>query len=110
MEILGNAGLAFLNVIPKLLKVSANFIGNTFVDAGSIYDPKISTKRANTLVSTIGVFIITIAIGIIAYTLYSNYKDDNFVQNKKQEIKIEKKDLKEKKKSDIPNQEKKNQI
>ena len=68
---------------------------------------KISTKRANTLVSTIGVFIITIAIGIIAYTLYSNYKDDNFVQNKKQEIKIEKKDLKEKKKSDIPKQEKK---
>ena len=32
--------------------------------------------------------------------------DDNFVQNKKQEIKIEKKDLKEKKKSDIPKQEK----
>ena len=59
---------------------------NTFVDAfSSFYDPKISTKRANTLVSTIGVFIITIAIGIIAYTLYSNYKDDNFVQNKKQD-------------------------
>jgi Bax protein len=107
----GNAGLAFLNVIPKLFKVSANFIGNTFVDAfSSIYDPKISTKRANTLVSTIGVFIITIAIGIIAYTLYSNYKDDNFVKNKKQEIKIEKKDLKEKKKSDIPKQEKKTNI
>ena len=110
-KLFGDAGLAFLNVIPKLLRVSANFIGNTFVDAfSSIYDPKISTKRANTLVSVIGVFIITVALGVIGYTLYTNYKGDNFVQNKKQDIKIEKKNLKEKKKSDNLKKDKKPNI
>ena len=87
---LGNLGLGFLNTIPKLFTTIINFISEVFVDAfNNIYDQKISTKKANSIVTGFGAIVVITAIGIISFTLYSNYKSDGFVFEKKPESSVE---------------------
>ena len=91
-KIIGNAGINFLNVLPKLGKTVTEFFGNLFTDVfNSIYNQQIDKKSARNVI--LGFFVvvgITTAIvsGINAYKNYDSSK--NFLETKKTDIKVKK--------------------
>ena len=105
---LGNIGLNFLNIIPKLGKVIYAFFGDLFTDIfNAIYNQQLDPKKARNVI--IGFFVIVFATTItISGINYFNDQELTFITEKKeQEVKIKKK--LEAKKSEIKNQKLKNQ-
>ena len=115
----GNAGINFLNVLPKLGKTVTEFFGNLFTDVfNSIYNQQIDQKSArNVIIGFFAVVGLTTVIyaGLNAYKNYDfsdkkieTKKTDQKVKNeikkiepkvknevKKPEIKVQKKEKKE---------------
>ena len=83
----GNAGINFLNVLPKLGSTVASFFGNLFTDVfNSIYNQQIDQKSARKVI--VGFFIVAgvttaIIAGINAYKNYDSIKNSKskFVKN-----------------------------
>ena len=72
---MGNAGINFLNIIPKLgSTVASFFFGNLFTDVfNSIYNQQIDQKSARNVI--VGFFVVVgITTAIIAgFNTYKNY-------------------------------------
>ena len=89
---LGNAGINFLNIIPKLGSTVASFFGNLFTDVfNSIYNQQIDQKSARNVI--VGFFVVAgITTAIVAgFNTYKNYDTSSKkVEEKKSEEKIKK--------------------
>ena len=105
---IGNAGINFLNVLPKLGSTVATFFGNLFTDVfNSIYNQQIDKKSARNVI--IGFFVV-VGITTSIYVGLNAYKNFDFLEKKvevkktetkvKKEVKKPTKDLKPKKKLD----------
>ncbi len=76
----GNAGINFLNVLPKLGSTVAKFFGNVFTDAfNSIYNQQIDQKSARNVI--IGFFIVAVATTVIIAG-FNTYKNYDAIKNK----------------------------
>ena len=95
----GNAGINFLNVLPKLGSTVAAFFGNLFTDVfNSIYNQQIDQKSArNVIIGFFAVIGITTAI-FVGLNTYKNY---DFSEKKIEAKKPEKETKKEIKKPEI---------
>ncbi len=106
---LGQIGLNFLNIIPKLGKVVYEFFGNLFTDLfHGIYKQQIEPQKAKTVIIAIASIAI---VATIAFSGVNYFSDNNFV--KKTEIKKEvKKPLpkKEVKKPEVKKEVKKKEV
>ena len=89
---MGNAGINFLNIIPKLGSTVASFFGNLFTDVfNSIYNQQIDQKSARNVI--VGFFVVVgITTAIIAgFNTYKSYDTSSKkVEEKKSEVKIKK--------------------
>ncbi len=89
---LGNAGINFLNIIPKLGSTVASFFGNLFTDVfNSIYNQQIDQKSARNVI--VGFFVVVgITTAIVAgFNTYKSYDTSSKkVEEKKSEVKIKK--------------------
>ena len=89
---LGNIGLNFLNIIPKLGKVIYVFFGDLFTDIfNAIYNQQLDPKKARNVI--IGFFVIVFATTItISGINYFNDQELTFeTEKKEQEVKTKKK-------------------
>ena len=78
---LGNIGLGLLNIFPKLGLAVSSFIGSIFINSlNSIYNTKVNEKKTNQLVAATSFIVIIIAIGIIGFTAFDNFKKNNIVK------------------------------
>ena len=96
----GVAGLNFLNIIPKLISTSYNFITDIFVSLfSSMYETKIEEKKTGKIIGTIGYITVILVVGALGYTVIENYKSkgNEVVVEKKERVIKEKKDSNKKK-------------
>ncbi len=101
-KIAGNAGINFLNVLPKLGSTVAKFFGSLFTDVfNSIYNQQIDQKSARNVI--IGFFAV-VGITTAIYVGLNAYKDYDFsekkIEAKKPEPKIKKEIKKTEKKAE----------
>ena len=95
----GNAGINFLNVLPKLGSTVAAFFGNLFTDVfNSIYNQQIDQKSARNVI--IGFFTV-IGITTAIFVGLNTYKNHDFTEKKIEAKKPEKTIKKEIKKPEI---------
>ncbi len=95
-KIFGNAGINFLNILPKLGITVAEFFGNLFTDVfNSIYNQQINQKSARNVI--IGFFVV-IALTTAIFAGVNAYKNYDFTQKKIETKKPEPKVKKEIKK------------
>ena len=91
-KIIGNAGINFLNVLPKLGKTVAIFFGNLFTDVfNSIYNQQIDQRSARNVI--IGFFVVAgiITVIIAGVNTYKNYDfSKKNLETKKTEVEIKK--------------------
>ncbi len=91
-RVMGNAGVNFLNVLPKLGITVWTFFGNVFTDAfNSIYNQQIDQKSArNVIIGFFAVVGVTTAV-VVGIT---SYKDFTFlekkIETKKPDVKVKK--------------------
>ena len=89
---LGNAGIHFLNILPKLGSTVATFFGNLFTDVfNSIYNQQIDQKSARNVI--IGFFVVAgITTAVVAgLNTYKNYDASQIKKEvKKPEVKVKK--------------------
>ena len=91
-NILGRAGLNFLNVLPKLGATVANFFGTLFTDTfNSIYNQQIDQKSAKKVILGFFVVIGFTSVIVVGVTNYKNYETSaKKIELKKPETKIKK--------------------
>ena len=95
----GNAGINFLNVLPKLGSTVAAFFGSLFTDVfNSIYNQQIDQKSARNVI--IGFFVV-IGITTAIFVGLNTYKNYDFSEKKIEAKKPEKEIKKEIKKPEI---------
>ena len=95
-KIFGNAGINFLNILPKLGITVAEFFGNLFTDVfNSIYNQQINQKSARNVI--IGFFVV-VALTTAIFAGVNAYKNYDFTQKKIETKKPEPKVKKEIKK------------
>ena len=95
----GNAGINFLNVLPKLGSTVAAFFGNLFTDVfNSIYNQQIDQKSARNVI--IGFFTV-IGITTVIFVGLNTYKNYDFSEKKIEAKKPEKEIKKEIKKPEV---------
>ena len=91
-KIIGNAGINFLNVLPKLGRTVAIFFGNLFTDVfNSIYNQQIDQRSARNVI--IGFFVVAgiITVIIAGVNTYKNYDfSKKNLETKKTEVEIKK--------------------
>ena len=99
--------LKFLNSFPKI----GGFFGKLLVDFfNSIYSAKVQENKLNKFVSTGGVIIIILAIGLVGLTVFNNFGKDltvNVIKSQEKEIKETKKNIDLKKEETQKNNDKK---
>ena len=89
---IGNAGINFLNVLPKLGNTVAQFFGSLFTDVfNSIYNQQIDQKSARKVI--LGFFVVA-GVTTAFVVGFNNYKNFDFFEKK---IETKKPDIKEKK-------------
>jgi len=94
----GNAGINFLNVLPKLGSTVATFFGSLFTDVfNSIYNQQIDKKSARNVI--IGFFAV-VGITTVVYVGLNTYKNYDFAEKK-----IETKNLEPNIKKNVKKQE-----
>ena len=89
---MGNAGLNFLNILPKLGITVSTFFGRLFTDVfNSIYNQQIDKKSARNVI--IGFFVV-VGLTTAIFTGINTYKNYDFaekkVETKKPEVKVKK--------------------
>ena len=107
-KLIGNAGMAFLNVIPKLLKTYYDFFGKVFTDLfHGIYDQQINKgKKVGQIVV---VFFVIIGLTTIFVSGFSTFKNLNESETNPV-VKKETKKLKETVKKIDPNKKIKKEV
>ena len=96
----GNAGLNFLNVLPKLGSTVLKFFGDLFTDVfNSIYNQQIDQRSARNVI--IGFFVVA-GVTTAAFVGFNTYKNYDFSKNK---LEIKKPEVKPKKEVKIPEKE-----
>ena len=96
----GNAGLNFLNVLPKLGSTVSKFFGDLFTDVfNSIYNQQIDQRSARNVI--IGFFVV-VGITTASFVGFNAYKNYDFSKNK---LEIKKPELKTKKEVKKPKKE-----
>ena len=94
---MANAGLNFLNILPKLGTTVAKFFGDLFTDVfNSIYNQQIDQKSARNVI--IGFFAV-VGISTILYVGVNSYKNFDFSEKK---VEIKKPDVKVKEENKKP--------
>ena len=92
-KFLGNIGLNFLNIIPKLGRVVYSFFGDLFTDLfNSIYNQQIDPKKARNVIIGFFVIVFTTSITISAVNYFGDKKEIEKVAIKKPEPKKETKE------------------
>ena len=87
---LGNAGINFLNIIPKLGKTIYIFLGNVFTDLfNGIYNQQLDPKKAKNLIIGITAVVVITTIAFSGVNYFNNKQLQNDVELKKPEIKKE---------------------
>ena len=95
-KIFGNAGINFLNILPKLGSTVSKFFGNLFTDVfNSIYNQQIDQKSARNVI--VGFFVVVVVTSAI-FAGVNAYKNFDFTQKKIETKKPEAKVKKETKK------------
>ena len=96
-EQLGKIGLNFLNIIPKLGKVTYEFFGNLFTDLfHGIYKQQIEPQKAKTVMITIATVATVATVAFSSFNYFS--KDDLVIKPEvKKEVKKEAKKIQPKK-------------
>ena len=95
----GNIGINFLNILPKLGNTVAKFFGDLFTDVfNSIYNQQIDQKSARNVI--IGFFLVASITTVIVVGV-SNYKNFDFSEKKIETKKPEPKVKKETKKPEL---------
>ncbi len=91
-NILGRAGLNFLNVLPKLGATIINFFGTLFTDTfNSIYNQQIDQKNVKKVIISFFVVIGLTSAIVVGVTNYKNYEPlAKKIELKKPETKIKK--------------------
>ena len=96
-----------MNSFPKI----GGFFGKLLVDFfNSIYSAKVQENKLNKFVSTVGVIIIILAIGLVGLTVFNNFGKDltvNVIKSQEKEIKETKKNIDLKKEKTQKNNDKK---
>ena len=106
---MGNAGVNFLNILPKLGITVGQFFGRLFTDVfNSIYNQQIDKKSARNVI--LGFFVVVgvttaFVVGLQAYKNYDSSKKN--IETKKPEVKIKKEVKKPETKKEIKKSEKK---
>ncbi len=96
----GNAGLNFLNVLPKLGSTVLKFFGDLFTDVfNSIYNQQIDQRSARNVI--IGFFVLA-GVTTAAFVGFNTYKNYDFSKNK---LEIKKPEVKPKKEVKKPEKE-----
>ena len=96
----GNAGLNFLNVLPKLGSTVLKFFGDLFTDVfNSIYNQQIDQRSARNVI--IGFFVVA-GVTTAAFVGFNTYKNYDLSKNK---LEIKKPELKPKKEVKKPEKE-----
>ena len=96
----GNAGLNFLNVLPKLGTTVFKFFGDLFTDVfNSIYNQQIDQRSARNVI--IGFFVVA-GVTTAAFVGFNTYKNYDLSKNK---LEIKKPELKPKKEVKKPEKE-----
>ena len=96
----GNAGLNFLNVLPKLGSTVLKFFGDLFTDVfNSIYNQQIDQRSARNVI--IGFFVVA-GVTTAAFVGFNTYKNYDLSKNK---LEIKKPELKTKKEVKKPEKE-----
>ena len=96
----GNAGLNFLNVLPKLGSTVLKFFGDVFTDVfNSIYNQQIDQRSARNVI--IGFFVVA-GVTTAAFVGFNTYKNYDFSKNK---LEIKKPEVKPKKEVKKPEKE-----
>ena len=96
----GNAGLNFLNVLPKLGSTVLKFFGDLFTDVfNSIYNQQIDQRSARNVI--IGFFVVA-GVTTAAFVGFNTYKNYDFSKNK---LEIKKPEVKPKKEVKKPEKE-----
>ena len=88
----GNAGVNFLNVLPKLGTTVVHFFGELFTDVfNSIYNQQVDKKSArNVIVGFFLVIGVTTAV-VVGVNTYKNYDfSEKKIETKKPEVKVKK--------------------
>ena len=92
---IGNAGIGFLNILPKLGQTYYNFFSNFFVDLfHGIYNQQINKKKAGKIAA---VFFVIVGLTTIIISGVSTFKNlDKFKEKQlvKKEVQTQKKELK----------------
>ena len=95
----GNAGLNFLNVLPKLGSTVFKFFGDLFTDVfNSIYNQQIDQRSARNVI--IGFFVVA-GVTTAAFVGFNTYKNYDFSKNKLEIKKPEVRPKKEVKKPEV---------
>ena len=95
---LGQIGLNFLNIIPKLGVVIYKFFGELFTDIfNSIYNQQIEPKKARNVIIGFFVIVFVTSITISGVKYFGGDESSTKIQVKKPDISKETKKLKEKK-------------
>jgi len=95
----GNAGLNFLNVLPKLGSTVTKFFGDLFTDVfNSIYNQQIDQRSARNVI--IGFFVVA-GVTTAAFVGFNTYKNYDLSKNKLEITKPELKIKKETKKPEV---------
>ena len=93
-NVIGNAGLGFLNIIPKLGKTYYSFFSNFFVNLFSgIYDQQINKKKTSRVV--LGFFLV-VGVTTVVISGVSTFKNLKIFEGN-EVVQTEKKDLESKK-------------
>ena len=96
----GNAGLNFLNVLPKLGSTVLKFFGDLFTDVfNSIYNQQIDQRSARNVI--IGFFVVA-GVTTAAFVGFNTYKNYDLSKNK---LEIKKPEVKPKKEVKKPEKE-----
>jgi len=87
---LGNAGINFLNILPKLGKAIYSFLGNILTDLfNGIYNQQLDPKKAKNVIVGIVVVIITTTIVFSGKNYFNSIESEKIVELKKPEVKKE---------------------
>ena len=87
---IGNAGINFLNILPKLGKTVYSFLGNIFTDVfNGIYNQQLDPKKAkNVIIGIVSVAIIT-SIAFSGKNYFNSIDAEKTLELKKPEVKKE---------------------
>ncbi len=80
-----NVALGMLNTFPKILSTFSKVGSEIFVNAfSSMHNPKLAEKSTNKFISTFGTILILTSVGLIGFTVFEKFGDNEKIVSKPQ--------------------------